>query len=233
VTVSRDQRRLLLRRGVDRRRLVLVPNVIDADAFAARGGDPMETRRELGIATDAPLIALVGRLTSQKGVDSFLAAAQVICATHPATRFIVAGMGPDRAALELEAKDMGVAGNVRFLGYRDDVPALLAASDIVVLPSRSEGLPIVLLEALAVERPVVAAAVGGVPDLLRHGHTALLVPPHAPADVAAGVLRLLADPDLARRIGAAGGQHVRRHFTPKSAARRLAAVYRTVIAERL
>jgi glycosyltransferase involved in cell wall biosynthesis len=232
ITVSLDQRRLLLRRGVDRRRVVLVPNVIDADAFAARGGDRLGTRAGIGVAPDAPLIALIGRLTSQKGVDCFLESASTVCAEVPATRFIVAGSGPDRDVLEAQARALGLDDAVRFLGFRDDVAALLAASDVVVLPSRSEGLPVVLLEALALARPVVATAVGGVPDLLTDGHTALLVPPHAPAAVAAAVLRLLSDPELAGRLAATGARHVRRNYAPSTAARRLATVYRTVIAER-
>jgi glycosyltransferase involved in cell wall biosynthesis len=232
ITVSRDQRRLLLRRGVDRRRLVLVPNVIDADAFAARVGDRSVTRRDLEVPPDAPLIALVGRLTSQKGVDSFLDAACQVRSGHPQARFIVAGTGSDRAALEARCRELGLNGVVRFLGYRSDVAALLGASDVVVLPSRSEGLPVVLLEALAVGRPIVATAVGGVPDLLTHGRTALLIPPHSADAVAEGVSRLIADPGLAGRLAEAGARHVRAHYSPQHAARRMAAIYRTVVAER-
>ena len=232
VTVSRDQRRLLLRRGVDRRRLVLVPNVIDADAFASGAGDPAETRAGLGLRPDVPLVALVGRLTAQKGVDCFLEAANHVRHECPAARFIVAGRGSDLEELRALAADLGVGGVVDFLGYRDDIASLLAASDVVVLPSRSEGLPLVLLEAMALDRPVVASSVGGVPDLLQHERTGMLVPPESPGEVAEAIRLLLSDPQMALRIGTEGGRHVRAYHAPERAARRLAAVYRTVLAER-
>lgn len=232
VTVSREQRRLLLRRGVDRRRLVLIPNVIDAPAFAAAAEDPAATRSQLGLPASVPVVTLVGRLTAQKGVDSFLDAAHVILGRQPETAFLVVGNGPGRPLLEAQAEALGLDGAVHFLGYRNDVAPILAASDIVVVPSRAEGLPLVLLEALAVGRPIVASTVGGIPDLLHHGETGLLVPPDAPQAVAESVLQLLADPTWAQELGDAGRRQVSQCCTPDRAARRLATVYRAVLAER-
>jgi glycosyltransferase involved in cell wall biosynthesis len=232
ITVSREQRRLLLRRGVDRRRIALIPNVIDAAAFAARAEDPLATRDRLGLAAAAPVVTLVGRLTAQKGVDSFLDAAHFVRERQPEAAFLVVGNGPGRSRLETQADALGLDGAVHFLGYRDEVAPILAASDVVVVPSRAEGLPLVLLEALAVGRPVVASQVGGIPDLLHHGETGLLVPPDDPLAVADNVLRLLADRGWAEGLGEAGRHQVLRVCAPERAARRLAAVYRTVLAER-
>jgi glycosyltransferase involved in cell wall biosynthesis len=177
-------------------------------------------------------VTLVGRLTSQKGVDTLLDAAVAIRQQVPTALFVIVGDGPDRPALEARATANGLDGAVRFLGYRDDIPHVLAASDIVTMPSRSEGLPHLLLEALAVGRPVVASRVGGIPDVVHDGDTGLLVAPDAPDEVAAGVLRLLADPAAAAALAHAGQRYVQRHCSVEMAARRLASVYRAVLAER-
>jgi glycosyltransferase involved in cell wall biosynthesis len=232
ITVSRDQRRMLLARGIDRHRLVLVPTVVDAAACVGEAGDPAEARAAIEVPQEATVVTLVGRLTSQKGVDTFLEAAGVVHHRRPEALFVVVGDGPDRAALQAQADAASLNGAVRFLGYREDIPRVLAAADIVVMPSRAEGLPHLLLEALAVGRPVVASRVGGIPDVVHHGETGLLVPPAAPGEVADSVLRLLDDPELARRLGHQGRRYVTRHCSPDLAARRLASVYRAVLAER-
>jgi glycosyltransferase involved in cell wall biosynthesis len=232
VTVSRDQRRMLLARGVDRRRLVLVPTVVDAAACVAAAGEPAEARAALALPPGARVVTLVGRLTAQKGVDTFLDAARLVLARRPETRFVIVGDGPDRAWLEARAEAGGLNGAAAFLGYRSDIPRVLAASDIVVMPSRAEGLPHLLLEAMAVERAVVASQVGGIPDVVHHGETGLLVRPAAADEVADGILRLIAEPELAKRLGRAGRRYVERHCSPEMAARRLASLYRAVLAER-
>lgn len=232
ITVSRDQRRLLLRRGVDRHRLILIPTVIDALAFAAGADATPITRARLGVQPSQPLVTFLGRLSAQKGVDNYLRAAQAVLGQRPDARFLVVGSGPQRIALEALARDLGIDGSVCFLGYQSEAASILAASDVVVLPSRAEGHPVVLLEALALARPVVASCVGGIPDLVRHDQTGLLVPRDAPQRVAECVLQVLNDRGLARRLGDAGRQHVIRQYTPERAARRMAAVYRVVLAER-
>jgi glycosyltransferase involved in cell wall biosynthesis len=211
---------------------VLLPNVIDAKAFAAQAGEPGATRRELNVPEDAPLVTMVGRLAPQKGVDVLLGAAAKVIGQSPAARFAVVGSGPHAAALQQQATIHGLDGAVQFLGYRRDVASILGASDVVVMPSRSEGLPLVLLEALALGRPVVASRVGGVPDLVRHGDTAWLIPPDDPAPLAEGILALLRDPDQAALIGRAGSRSVEMQCSPERAARRLAAMYRAVVDER-
>ncbi len=232
VTVSREQRRLLLARGVDRRRIVLVPNVIQAERFRALADEPAAVRSRLGLPPEAPVISLIGRLTPQKGVDDFLLAARRIHEAHPDARFLVAGHGSERERLESEAAALRLSDALRFLGYRADVASLMAASDLLLMPSHDEGLPVVLLEAMAMALPVVATRVGGIPDLLRDGETGLLVDAGEPDDLASEALGLLADRPAAEAMGRAAQRFVGRHCSPERAARRLAAVYRTVLAER-
>jgi glycosyltransferase involved in cell wall biosynthesis len=145
-------------------------------------------------------VLAAGRLAPQKGLETLIAAAALWRDRRPAPLTVIAGTGPLADQLAGQARDL--AADVTFLGWRDDVTALLAAADLFVLPSRWEGQPLVLQEALRAGRPVVASDVGGVRDLT--GDTAaVLVPPGDPAALAAAVLRVLDDPGLASGLGAA------------------------------
>jgi glycosyltransferase involved in cell wall biosynthesis len=153
---------------------------------------------------DPPVVLSVGRLKEPKTFDTLLRA---LAELDPASfRAQIVGDGPDRARLEERAR-----GPVELLGERDDVPQLLAGSDIFVLSSASEGLPMSLLEAMAAGLPVVASAVGGVPELV--GDAGLLVPPRDHQALAEAIARLIADPALRRELGAAGRRRVETEFS--------------------
>jgi glycosyltransferase involved in cell wall biosynthesis len=209
-----------------------MPNVIDARAFAHGAGDAGVTRAQLGLEPAGQVVVLVGRLTRQKGPDILIDAAEMVLARRTGVTFVVAGDGPLRAELEAAVRQRALGRSVRFLGYRKDVASLFAASDIVAMPSRSEGHPVALLEALALARPVVATRVGGIEDIIVHGESGWLVPPEHPECLADALVALLDDAEMARRLGDAGRRVVQRDCAPERAARRLATVYRTVLAER-
>ena len=157
--------------------------------------------RTADIAADGrPVVLAVGRLAAQKGFDTLIAAAARWRGRRPEPLLVIAGTGPLAGDLSGQAAELGV--DVRFLGSRDDVPGLLAAADVLALPSRWEGQPLILSEALRAGRPIVATDVGGVRDLAGDG-AALLVPPGDPAAFAAAVLSVLDDRDLAARLSAA------------------------------
>lgn len=229
VAVSASQARALADAGVPPERLAVVRTAVDADAMARRarsGAGPAGARAALGVPPEAPLIALVGRLTTQKGVDVALSALARLLAAAPGARLAIAGDGPELDRLHALAAGLGVGAAVAWAGALADPLPLLAAADVVILPSRAEGLPRVALEAAAVGRPVVAAAVGGLPEAVRHGETGWLVPPEDAGALCAALERLLADPDLGRRLGDAAAADVRVRFTLASAARALADLYR-------
>jgi glycosyltransferase involved in cell wall biosynthesis len=180
-------------------RTVVIPNAVDVDAArrARHDGDP-------------PRIAAVGRLAWPKDPRTLVRALARVRVT-PFSALIV-GDGPERAGVEAEVRELGLESAVELCGPRSDVPDLLARSDLFVLASRSEGGPISILEAMAAGLAVVAADVGGVGDLVVDGVTGLLVPPADPDALAAALDRLLADPGLRRRLGAAGLERARERF---------------------
>jgi glycosyltransferase involved in cell wall biosynthesis len=185
--------------------------VARGDAVVIRSGVDLGTvlplsgaaRRALraahGVSDDRPVISLVQRLSPPKTPLVFLRALPRIFAERPDAVAWVVGDGPLRPAAERAAAEGGVTARVAFLGLRKDVPELLSASDVAVHSSLREGLPRVVLEALAVGTPIVATAVGGVPDAVTDGVTGLLVPPEDPAALAQAVLATLADPTAAAR----------------------------------
>jgi len=161
-----------------------------------------------------------------------LAALPEVAAAFPAVRYLLVGDGPHRPALEEQVRALGLDGRVLFAGARDDVARMLAAADLFVLPSLTEALPTVLAEAMAAGRPIVATTVGGIPEMVRHGEAALLVPPADPGALAAAVCRLLANPRQAAAMGRSGRRLVAERFDIRTQARALADDYRALAAGR-
>lgn len=212
-------------------RIAVVPNGIDPgrlDARAARDREAAESL--LAGRRDGPLVLAVARLARQKGIDLLLRATARLLEEIPGLCVAVAGDGPERLRLERLASELGVGRQVRWLGARPEIAGLLSAADLVAVPSRSEGLPYGVLEALALARPVVAAAVGGIPELLRDGEEGWLVAPGDVEALAAALASALAVPDEMARRAAAGRRRVRESFHARGMAERTAAVYRRLAA---
>ena len=176
--------------------------------------DPTSTRRALGVVETSPLFLFAGRLMAQKAVGDLLMALDVLQHVEPAAVTLIAGDGPLRAGLERTAAgyDLLDTGRVRFLGHRSDVPDLIAASDAVVLPSRYEGLPNILLEAMRAGKPVAATAAPGTTELVVANETGLLTPVAAPTGLARSLRSLARDPALCARLGGAGRARVESEF---------------------
>ena len=168
-----------------------------ADITAYRG----RLRRDLGFSDNEKLVGIVGRLVPIKRHEVFLEAARLVTDTAPLTRFVIVGDGERRSKLETLARDLGLGDNVRFTGWRRDLPLIYADLDVLVMSSSNEGTPVSIIEALAAGVPVVSTSVGGVPDLLRDGELGRLVPPEDPRALAAAILKASenkSEPDLAR-----------------------------------
>jgi glycosyltransferase involved in cell wall biosynthesis len=187
----------------------VIPNGIDGERLRARAAAGLASlRRELDRGPQAggsPLLVAAGRLTRQKGIDLLLAALPALVDGHPGLQLCIAGDGPERRGLAAQVRELGLGERVRFLGERADLPALLAAADLFVLPSRNEGSPYVLLEALALGRPIVATAVGDVAATLAGVADAGLVPAGDTGALAAAIdRRLRAGGETAGPAGSGG-----------------------------
>ena len=183
----------------------VIPNGIPVAAFSAPRVRRGAWRAGLGLPDDAVIFTCVARLSAQKNVGALLQAFAGVRGGG-ATRLLLCGDGEERRPLELEARRLGLGERVRFLGSRTDVPEVLGASDVFVLPSLYEGHPLSVMEAMAAGLPVIATAVGGVPEVVRAGETGLLVQPGGVAALAAAMERLAGDAAERGRLGRRGAQ---------------------------
>lgn len=243
IAVSESEQRRLLSLGLSPSQILKIHNAIDVAAFSESVDGMLDTPGEwIGLTSrqvtsqkprhSQRLILFAGRLNPQKGLIYLLESICQVVETAPDVRLLIAGDGPLRDELEQHARRLSLAEVVSFLGFRADVAALMRTADVFVLPSVEEPFGIVLLEALALARPVVATAVGGIPEVITHGETGLLVPPRDPAALAEAILWLLNNPTEAARLGEQGRERVRRDFSATEMARRTAEVYRRVLAMR-
>lgn len=177
-----------------------------------------------------PRVGVVARLQPEKGVEYFLEAAARVAPHRPDVQFVVVGDGPLRHALPARARALGISAQVHFLGFCLDAPTLIGALDLLVVPSLSEGTPLVILEAMAAGVPVVARAVGGIPAQVRHEREGLLVPSGDPEALAQAILRVLQAPVWARQLGDAGRQRVAAQFSQATMLQQLEAVYQAALA---
>jgi glycosyltransferase involved in cell wall biosynthesis len=222
VAVSGEDRRKMIEvEGVDPAKIRLIPNGIPSPA----NGAVADVRAELGIEPGAPVLGVVCELRAQKALEVLFEAAALLLAEFPTLKVLVAGDGPERARLEEDARRLGVADTVLFLGIRRDVPAVLAAVDVAVLSSDYEGSPLSVMEYMAAAKPVVSTRVGGVPELVQEDVHGLLVEPRDPGALAKAVARLLRDPALAKRLGTEGRKRQQREFSLEAMVGRIEDLY--------
>jgi glycosyltransferase involved in cell wall biosynthesis len=206
---------------------------VDLDRFRTQGSRS-EARQGLGIGDDTPVVGIVARLTREKGYLEFLRAAALVREHHPSARFL--SIGPSDAADLSEfrelASQLGISRAVAFLGMRVDMPALYEAMDIVALPSHREGMPTTLMEAAAMERPVVATDIRGCRDVVSDGETGLLVPPRDQEALATAMTSLLSDPERRRMMGLAARRRAERLFDQQKVFAHVEAVYRQLLEQK-
>ena len=223
--------------AVDPDRVSVIHNGVDADVYRPdRGSDALD---RLGIAMDRPFVIFVGRITRQKGLHHLLAA---VPSLDPSCLVVLCASAPDTEAEGIELKEriasvssVGDGPGVRWVPDalpRTEVVQLLSHAAVLVCPSVYEPFGLVNVEAMGCEAPVVASAVGGIPEIVVHGETGLLVPPADPAALAAAINELLADPARARRMGQAGRARVLDRFSWPAIARRTVELYENVLASR-
>jgi glycosyltransferase involved in cell wall biosynthesis len=208
VAITPGQRRELIELGIgDERKVVEIPLGLDLTPFLELP-DRAQARSNLGLPADKPVVAIVARLVPVKNVSLFLRAMLSV----PSVLALIVGDGELRSRLEAEAADLGIAERSRFVGWQSDMRAIYAAADIVALTSHNEGSPVSIIEAMASGRPIVATAVGGVPEVVRNGVDGLLVPAGDGDALAAAINSLVADPLRRDRLAAAARTSVHPRF---------------------
>ena len=214
ITVSESCRQFLLtREGIPEDKLTLVQNAIDTS----------------GLPADVPIVAGVGRLNPQKNFSLFIEIAGVVRRNIPNAHFVLAGNGPEDSMLRQQVQDAGLTNHFTFAGYIADTRQIYLASDVLLMPSLFEGLPMTLLEAMSMQMPVVASALDGIAEVITDAHDGFLVPNLNASVFAERVTSLLADPALARSTGTEAAQTVASRFSVGRMTSQVEAIYEKLL----
>lgn len=232
VAVAGSARDIVVSEGVPAGRVVLIPNAVEAHDLRTELSRE-EARAKLGIPHGRTVGAVVGRLSHEKGQDVALQALARVREENVDVVLAFAGDGPDRASLEALTDTLGLRDRVVFLGHQKSVGVVYAASDFLLMPSRSEAMPNALLEAMTVSLPVVATRVGGVPEVANDGEHIWIVPSEDPRWMAAALLHCVRDPDERARRAARARERAEINHDPKRRARRYLDLYETLLARPL
>jgi L-malate glycosyltransferase len=213
-------------------KLCTIPNGVDVDQLALDARDSQGVKPEFGIPQDNRLVVHVANFTPKKRHEDLIRAARMVVDRDPQTSFLLVGQGPLEADIRAQARAQNLQDNVVFAGFRTDAPRIIAAADVFVLPSLYEGLPIAMLEAMALGRPVVASRVGGVPQVISDGIDGFLVDPLEPGQLAEKVLAVLHDPKLQQKLSTNAVKTVREHFSVERMVASIESLYASVLAEK-
>ena len=209
-------------------RVISIPTGVDLERFHPQPPDA-SLRKSLGLASQGPLVGAVTFLRPEKGMAVLIEAVRWLRERFSTVECVIIGEGGQQAALVDRIRELGLEHCVHLIGFRQDVPALLAILDVVVIPSFEEGIPQSLTQALAMERPVVASAVGGVPEVVQDGLSGLLVPPRNPEILAEKIACLLSDPIAASRMGKIGREVIHERFSMEHMLTQTELVYRQLM----
>ena len=231
IAISEGVRKVLLDSGVPPALIRVIPSGIDFSPFEEV--TPRDfLRREFSFTPDDYLVGIVAALEDHKGHAYLIEASKIVREQASKVKFIVVGTGSLRLELDRQARDLGVQDIVYFLGFRDDVPRILASLDLFVLSSHHEGLGTSLLDAMASRLPVVATQAGGIPEVVKDRETGLLVPPRDAAGLARAILELYRNRDLASRLAGRGYDVVHECFSAEAMADRVVDLYKEVAARK-
>jgi glycosyltransferase involved in cell wall biosynthesis len=233
ITPSNEIRQLTIEVGIPEERVFFISNGIDVETF--RPDVPCaQIREQWAVAPGEVIVFTARRLVPKNGVAYLVRAAETVLRRFPQARFVIAGDGPERGALEALAGRSKDNGRILFLGNvgREEMPACVAASDIAVLPSLVEATSIAGLEAMAAGKPIVGTRVGGIPEIVKDGDTGILVEPADADALAEGICRLLADPVKRQEMGHSARHRAVDEFSWRAIAMKTVEIYRWASASR-
>ena len=232
IAVSELSREMLIESyRIPPEKIVAVRNGVDVGRFDEEV-DEVAVRAELGLAPDDRVAILIGRFAAGKGHSYAIQAAKLASARVPDLRMILAGDGKLENDLRAEARELGVSDRVLFVGFRRDIPRLLAVSDVLVLPSEDESLPFVILEAMSSRLPVIATDVGGISEAVDDGRTGILVSPRDAEGLADAMVEVLGDRERARAMGFEGRRKVEAEFSLQACAAAVFDVYDELLSKK-
>ncbi|MBM3253452.1 MAG: glycosyltransferase family 4 protein [Candidatus Omnitrophica bacterium] len=223
MVVSEPMKIALIRRHFPLERVIYIPNGVDLDWIHSANGE--QIREELNLTKDMFIIGIIGRLSKEKGHRYLLMALKDI----PSAVLLIIGNGPLEKQLKKMAVRLKIKERVIFLGFRHDVNSLIAAIDIFVLPSLTEGLPLALLEAMAAEKPIIASNVGGIPNVIKDGETGILIKPKNPTLIEKAIIQLIDKKDFAHQIASNAKKLVEDSYSLKATTKRYEEVYFEVL----
>lgn len=227
IAVSEDIKKQLLSYAVPRNKIFVVHNGIDVARFSPRKKGKL--KREFKISARYKIIGTIGKLSKEKGHKYFLKAATEIKKKYSNVKFVIVGEGALKRKLKTLAKKVKIENSVIFVGFREDIPEILDDFDIFVLSSVREGIPLVLLEALAKAKPVVSFEVGGIPEVITNGETGILVQARNYKSLAENVVSLLNKPQLAKKIAKKGQERVKKDFNLEAMTDKYQEIYQQII----
>ncbi len=231
IAISEGVKKVLVEGGVDPENVEVISSGIDFSSFeedssALTSKDYLH--REFSFAVDDYLVGIVAHLADHKGHQYLIQATKILKQQAPKIKTIIVGEGPLSMELDRQAKELDVEDIIFFLGFRKDIPKILSSLDLFVLSSHLEGMGSSILDAMASRLPVVATKVGGIPEVVIHGETGLLVPPRNPSALARAILMLYSDKTLASRLGQKGYELVHRKFSAEAMADKVVRLYEKV-----
>lgn len=225
IVVSEALQRLLIQdRGVPVQRVVKIYNGIEANLYQPLAKHT-DLRNEWGIPATIPLIGAVGRLVWQKGFEFFMKAIPEILQSSPEAKFLIVGDGPLRAQLEKLAQSLNIYDSIIFTGFRSDIRQILSTIDVLMVPSLLEGLPMIILEGMAMAKPIVATNIDGITEQISHEREGILVPARKPEALAGAVLKIIESDELATALGRAARKKVETSFSVEHMVRETEKVY--------
>ena len=221
------RRELLQTHKIPAERIVSIPTGADGGRFHP-GPPDLELKKRMGLPIASPVITLVAVLRAQKRHELVIAAAAEVLKIFPQARFLFVGDGPGRNRVEQEIKNAQLEAQIVMTGYREDIPAILSFTDLGIISSVAEGIPQFLFQVMAMGKPVIATAVGGIPEIVTSGVNGLLIPPEDPVTLAKAMIQVLGDPGSARRLGEEGRRLVEQEYTVEKMAEKVYRVYQQV-----
>jgi glycosyltransferase involved in cell wall biosynthesis len=210
-------------------KVVTIYNGIELDEYKPNvkevRSQESEVRKEFALARNVPVIGAIGRLVWQKGFEYLIEGVPEVLKEYPDARFLIVGDGPLKNKLKFKSKELRVEERIVFTGFRSDIKEILSTIDVLAMPSLLEGLPMVLLEGMAMAKPIIATDIDGISEVLVDEETGLLVPPENPSTLAKAIIRMLSNRDKAKQMGLAARRDVEERFSVETMLKRVNEVY--------